>query len=87
MRIFSNLLVVTQKGAKGACRDGYRIASILMSIAAKDLCHLKEGFLHLLADWKPSGPNLLGEPLKDFIVKLVDLPLKWVKRLATSAKG
>jgi hypothetical protein len=26
------------------------------------------GALHLLADWKPSSPNLLDEPLKDFIV-------------------
>ena len=26
------------------------------------------GALHLLVDWKPSDPNLLDEPLKDFIV-------------------
>jgi len=39
-------------------------------------------------DWlmKPSGPNLLDEPLKDFIVNTVDLPRKGVKRLATSGK-
>ena len=35
---------------------------------------------------KPSGPNLLDEPLKDFIVIPADLPLKGVKRLATSGK-
>ena len=32
---------------------------------------------------KPSGPNLLDEPLKDFIVIPADLPRKGVKRLAT----
>jgi hypothetical protein len=39
-------------------------------------------------DWlmKPSGPNLLDEPLKDFIVNPADLPWKWVKRLATSGE-
>jgi hypothetical protein len=39
-------------------------------------------------DWlmKPSGPSLLDEPLKDFIVNPVDLPWKWVKRLITSGK-
>ena len=35
---------------------------------------------------KPSGPNLLDEPLKDFIVNPVDLPCKGVKRLATSGE-
>ena len=33
-----------------------------------------------------SGPNLLDEPLKGFIVNPVDLPWKWVKRLATLGK-
>ena len=32
---------------------------------------------------KPSGPNLLDEPLKGFIVNPADLPRKGVKRLAT----
>jgi len=35
---------------------------------------------------KPSGPNLLDEPLKDFIVIPADLPRKGVKRLATSGE-
>jgi len=35
---------------------------------------------------KPSGPNLLDEPLKYFIVIPVDLPWKGVKRLATSGE-
>ena len=35
---------------------------------------------------KPSGPNLLDEPLKDFIVIPADLPWKGVKRLATSGE-
>jgi len=36
-------------------------------------------------DWlpKPSGPNLLDKPLKDFIVIPAGLPWKGVKRLAT----
>ena len=34
----------------------------------------------------PSGPNLLDEPLKGFIVNPADLPWKWVKRLATSGE-
>jgi len=32
---------------------------------------------------KPNGPNLLDEPLKNFIVIPADLPTKGVKRLAT----
>ena len=39
-----------------------------MFIAVKELCHSTGGFLYLLANWKPSGPNLLDEPLKGFIV-------------------
>ena len=42
--------------------------------------------LHLLADWKPYGPNLLDKLLKDFIVDPADLPRKGVKRLATSSE-
>ena len=44
------------------------------------------GFLYLLANWKPSGPNLLDKPLKGFIVNPADLPCKQVKRLATSGE-
>ena len=77
MRTFSNLLVVTHKGAKGACRDWYRIASTLMCIAVKELWHSTRGFLYLLANWKPSGPNLLDKPLKDFIVYPVCSPRKY----------
>jgi len=35
---------------------------------------------------KPSGRNLLDEPLKDFIVIPADLPRKGVKRLATPSE-
>jgi len=35
---------------------------------------------------KPSGPNLLDKPLKDFIVIPADLPWKGVNRLATSGE-
>ena len=44
------------------------------------------GALYPLANWKPSAPNLLDEPLKDFIVNPTDLPWKWVKRLAASGE-
>ena len=38
----------------------------------------------MLTDGKNlSGPNLLDEPLKGFIVNPADLTWKWVKRLAT----
>jgi hypothetical protein len=33
----------------------------------------ERGALYLLADWKSSGPNLLDESLKDFIVNPADL--------------
>ena len=33
----------------------------------------ESGALYPLADWKPSGPKLLDEPLKDFIVNPADL--------------
>ena len=39
--------------------------------------------LHLLINWKPSGPNLLDELLKAFIVNPTNLPRKGVKILAT----
>jgi len=35
---------------------------------------------------KPSGPNLLDDPLKDFIVIPADLPWSWVMRLITSGE-
>ena len=65
MMIFSSLLVVTRNGIKGACRVGYGTASVPMCIAVKELCHSKG---------VRSGPNLLDEPLKGFIVNLADLP-------------
>ena len=37
------------------------------------ISHSLEGSLCLLMG-KPSGPNLLDEPLKDFIVNTADLP-------------
>jgi hypothetical protein len=44
-------------------------ASVLMSIGCVSLCHT-EGELYICRAQKPSGPNLLDEPWKDFIVKL-----------------
>ena len=45
-----------------------------------------EGGLYIYTQRKPCGPNLLDEPLKDFIVIPADLPWKWVKRLITSGE-
>jgi hypothetical protein len=45
-------------------------ASVSMCIGYVSLCHTEGGALHLQAT-KPSGPNLLDEPWKDFIVKLI----------------
>jgi hypothetical protein len=67
-----------------ACHDGYRTTSSLMSIAGMELCHLKKGGSYICLPSESNGPNLLDEPLKDFIVNSADLPWKWVKRLATS---
>ena len=50
----------------------------------EEIVPFKRGLLRLLTDWKPSGPNLLDELLKDFIVNPADLP--WVKRLAISGE-
>jgi hypothetical protein len=40
---FSNLLVVTLNGVRMACHIGCRTTSSLMSIAVKEVCHLKRG--------------------------------------------
>ena len=85
MKIFSSLLVVTQKGAKGDCQAEYSVASVPMCIVYVE-CAIRKGVLYFLANWKPSGPNLLDELQKDFIVNPADVPWKWVKRLATSGE-
>jgi hypothetical protein len=54
---------------KGCVPVGYSAASVLMSIGCVSLCHM-EGELYICRAQKPSGPNLLDEPWKDFIVKL-----------------
>jgi hypothetical protein len=50
-------------------RVGCSAASVLMSIGCVSLCNV-EGELYICKAQKPSGPNLLDEPWKDFIVKL-----------------
>jgi hypothetical protein len=49
------------------------------------LCHL-EGGLYIYLPSESNDPNLLDEPLKDFIVNPADLPWKWIKRFATSGE-
>jgi hypothetical protein len=60
---FSSLLVVTLNDVRMACHVRCRIASSLMSIAAKELCHLKIGSYICL----PSESNGLDELLNGFI--------------------
>jgi hypothetical protein len=50
-------------------RIGCSAASVLMCIGCVSLCHT-EGELYICRLQKPSSPNLLDEPWKDFIVKL-----------------
>ena len=77
MRTFSSLLVVTFMAHKG-------MFPLLLGCVYRAAMHMhatpREG------PHTPSGPNLLDEPLKGFIVNLANLPWKWVKRLATSGK-
>jgi hypothetical protein len=68
-----------------AWRIGYSAAFVLMCIGCTSLCHLERG-LYICLPSESNGPNLLDEPLKDFIVNPVDLLWKWVKRLATSGE-
>ena len=77
MRTFSSLLVVTFKVHEGMFPFllGCVYRAVMPTRATpRDGPHT------------PSGPNLLDEPLKGFIVNPADLPWKWVKRLATSGK-
>jgi hypothetical protein len=56
-----------------------------MCIAAEKLCHLK-GVPTSACRGILAATNLLGKPLKSFIVNPADLPRKGVKRLATSGE-
>jgi hypothetical protein len=60
---FSSLLVVTLNDVRMTWHIRCRIASSLMSIAAKELCHLKRGSYICL----PSESNGLDELLNGFI--------------------
>jgi hypothetical protein len=65
-------------GAKGVCnRVVCNAASVPMCIGCALLCH-SEGELCICRPQKPSGPNLLDEPLKDFIVIPACSLWKWV---------
>jgi hypothetical protein len=66
-RIFSSLLEVTWKGARGACHFGYRTAPVLICIAAKDLCHRKGGS-YICLPRKPRGPNMFERSMEGFIL-------------------
>ena len=63
----------------------YSAASVHQCIGCASLC-LPEGELYIRRPQKPSGPNLLDEPLKGFIVNPTDLSKLWVKRLDTSSE-
>jgi hypothetical protein len=68
-----------------AWRIEYSATSVFMCIGCTLLCHLKGG-LYICLSSESNGPNLLNEPLKDFIVNPTDLSWKWVKRLVISGE-
>ena len=79
------MLEVTFMAQMGEFRVGYSASYVRQCIGCALLC-LSEGEPYICKPQKPSGPNLLDEPLKDFIVNPADLPWKWVKRLITSGE-
>jgi hypothetical protein len=52
---------------EGCNRVGCSVASVPMCIGCVSLCYSKRE-LYICRPQKPSGSNLLDEPLKDFIV-------------------
>ena len=60
--------------------DIVRPLSVSVYVACLSVCRLRvivpvsEGELYIRRPQKPSGPNLLDEPLKGFIVYPADLP-------------
>ena len=60
---------------EGVLRVGYSAASVCQCIGCASLC-LSEGELYIRRPQKPSGPNLLDEPLKGFIVTPTCSPWK-----------
>ena len=69
------MLVVTFIGIRMAWWIGYRTASVPLCIGCASLCLSKEE-LYIRRPQKPSGPNLLDEPLKGFIVTPACSPWK-----------
>jgi hypothetical protein len=67
---FSNLLVVTLIDVRMTCHVGCRIVFSLMSIAVKEVCHLKMGSYICLPS-ESNNPNLLDELSNYFIWFLV----------------
>ena len=62
-------------GVRGVFQVGYSAACVRQCIGCASLC-LSEGELYNRRPQKPSGPNLLDEPLKGFIVTPACSPFK-----------
>jgi hypothetical protein len=77
------LLVVTERHKSGVFRVGCSAASVLKCIACVE-CAFSEGSSTFAGHRNLVAIDLLGKPLKSFIVNPADLPGKGVKRLATS---
>ena len=60
MKTFSSFLEVTRKGARGACRFRYSVASVLCLYVyrLRVIVPLEEG-LYICAPGKPCGPNMI----------------------------
>jgi hypothetical protein len=65
-------------GVRMTWYDRCSAASVLMCIGCVSLCHLEEG-PYICSPSESNGPNLLDEPLKDFIVfpYLLTLEVFW----------
>ena len=77
------MLVVIEKHKRGVFRVGCSAASVLKCIAYAE-CAFRKGSSTFVGRRNLVAANLLGKPLKSFIVNPTDLPRKGVKRLATS---
>ena len=73
MRTFSSLLVVTFMAQEGLDKSGI-VRPLSLCVYPAWNVPFGRAALNLFANWNPSGPNLLDEPLNDFIVNPADLP-------------
>ena len=79
------MLLVTKRHKRGVFQVGCSAASVLKCIAYTE-CAFREGSSTFAGHRNLVATNLLGKPLKGFIVNPADLPREGVKRFATSGE-